>query len=287
MESTGQEDSSRVILKGPGNWNLWINIIRKSATSHNIWEFIDPSKATKPALSKPKEPTFLDINPKAASLAALTADEFRRLEFLYSSYRTQCQTYRGQQKALASIQQHIVNTVGSYYGTIEDCDEVASELAVLRARIEPSDYDHEQRILERYYAVLKGPTRTKLETWITSWRKVLTEMNNLALPEAQGLRPTHRFLQAISSLNPSFADYWSHKIRDRARTLTKEQLEKEIPDGFEISELFEKEGNSRPTATKGSFASFQGTSDDHGSGATAGAGTTARPRKGRKPDCLC
>ncbi|KAG8354462.1 hypothetical protein FVEN_g12904 [Fusarium venenatum] len=37
-------DSSRVILQGPGNWKLWINIIQQFATAYNIWELIKDLK---------------------------------------------------------------------------------------------------------------------------------------------------------------------------------------------------------------------------------------------------
>ncbi|KAH6889390.1 hypothetical protein B0T10DRAFT_460054 [Thelonectria olida] len=103
MDSASLEASSRVILQGPGNWKLWINIIQKYATTHDIWRFIDPTEDEKQALSKPKEPTFKDINPEATSLAALTTEEFRRLKFLHSSYRSELQTYRDQLKALAAL----------------------------------------------------------------------------------------------------------------------------------------------------------------------------------------
>ncbi|KAL6408106.1 hypothetical protein AUP68_08479 [Ilyonectria robusta] len=113
-------------------------------------------KAEKPALLKPEEPTYLDINQQAADLAALTPEEFRRLAFLHRSYRTKCQISRDQQKAMASIQQHIAKTAGSYYGAIEGHRNVATELTILKARVEPTDWAHEQDFLESYHNVLKG-----------------------------------------------------------------------------------------------------------------------------------
>lgn len=282
MDSASLEASSRVTLQGPGNWKLWINIIQKYATTHDIWRFINPSDGEKQALSKPKEPTFKDINQEAANLAALTTEEFRRLEFLHSSYRSELQTYRDQLKALASLQQHIVNTVGSYYGDISDHHDIAKELAVLKGRLEPSDYNNEQRVLEQFQEVMKGPARKDQRAWITSWRKVLTEMKNLNLPEAEGLRPTHRFLQAIRSTNPSFADFWDRQISFLARTSSKKDLQKEIPDGFEISEEFEKE-RLATQASKGTFATFQGSSNEKPQEQTSGSSKLAE----KKPKCLC
>ncbi|EXL64741.1 hypothetical protein FOPG_19005 [Fusarium oxysporum f. sp. conglutinans race 2 54008] len=133
--------SSQVNLNGPSDWKQWISIIHKFATAQNVWEYIDPSNAEKPALSKPEEPTVQQIRPTASDLTDLTAEEFRRLEFL--------QTHRDQQKALSSIQQHIVKTIGNYYSTIADEHDIAKELALLKARVQPTDWAHEQEVLER------------------------------------------------------------------------------------------------------------------------------------------
>jgi hypothetical protein len=156
-------DSSQAILQRPRNWKLWLNIIQKFATAYNTWEFIDPSRVEKAALLKSEEPTYQDINQEAAGLAALTPEEFCRLEFLYSSYRTKCQTYQDQQKVMASIEQHIVKTAGSYYSSVEDHHDIATELTILKARVEPTDWAHEQDVLERYHDILNGPSRTRIE----------------------------------------------------------------------------------------------------------------------------
>ena len=103
MDPGDLESSSRVSLQGPGDWKQWISIIQKFAVAQNVWDFIDPSKDAKEALAKPAEPTHLDVNPAAANLAALTTEEFRRLEFLHLQYRSKLQGYRDQQKSLASI----------------------------------------------------------------------------------------------------------------------------------------------------------------------------------------
>ena len=103
MDPSDLESSSRTSLQGPGDWKQWISIIQKFAVAQNVWDFIDPSKDVKEALAKPIEPTHLDVNEEASNTAALTTEEFRRLEFLHLQYRTKMQTYRDQQKSLASI----------------------------------------------------------------------------------------------------------------------------------------------------------------------------------------
>ncbi|RYO88740.1 hypothetical protein DL764_008693 [Monosporascus ibericus] len=145
----------------------------------NVWEYIDPSKQDKPVLPKPAEPTIQQIKPTASDL-------------------------------------HIVKTIGNYYSTIDDEHDVATELALFKARAQPTDWAHEE-VLERYYAVLKAPNRSKIEN----------------------LRPTRHFLQAVSSINPAFTDYRTNKMEDEART-GQPQWQDAFPDGIKISEIFER-----------------------------------------------
>jgi hypothetical protein len=137
---------------------------------------------------------------------------------------------------MASIEQHIVKTAGSYYSFVEDHHDIATELAILKARVEPIDWAHEQDVLERYHDILNGPSRTRIEDWITSWRKVLTKAKNFDLPDVTGLRPTRQFLHAVSSISSSFSDCRNLRIEDLARRYSSD-WQKKVPDGFKISEL--------------------------------------------------
>jgi len=283
MDPSDLESSSRTSLQGPGDWKQWISIIQKFAVAQNVWDFIDPSKDVKEALAKPIEPTHLDVNEEASNTAALTTEEFRRLEFLHLQYRTKIQTYRDQQKSLSSIQQYIVKTIGNYYSTIADEYDIAKELSLLQARVQPTDWAYEQEVLERYYTILRALNRSKTEGWITSWQKVLTEARKLGLPDAQGLRPTRQFIQAVNSISPLFTDYWINRLEDQARIGAKD-WEKSFPDGIKISEIFERTYKTTKAAhNKGSFATFQGSSDEP----SKEAGSARSAGSNRKPQCLC
>ncbi|XP_044715238.1 GAG-pre-integrase domain-containing protein [Hirsutella rhossiliensis] len=206
--------SKGTVLNGPCDWKQWISIIKKFATSHSLWDFLDPAvKEGKPVLQQPVEPTFRQINHEASDLVDLTSEEFRRLEFLHTQYRSKLQGYRDQVKALASLQQHIVKTIGNYYSTIAEEHDVAKQLALLQAR----------------------------------------------LPDVQDLRPTQDFLQAVSSINAPFTDYWVNKMEDEA-VFGKPDWKTDFPDGIKISEIFERAHRIKAANnSKGSFgAAFQG-----------------------------
>ncbi|RKK17367.1 hypothetical protein BFJ66_g17921, partial [Fusarium oxysporum f. sp. cepae] len=261
------------------------SILQEAAWMEMEWTAsLDPSNAEKPALSKPEEPTVQQIRPTASDLTDLTAEEFRRLEFLHTQYRTKVQTHRDQQKALSSIQQHIVKTIGNYYSTIADEHDIAKELALLKARVQPTDWAHEQEVLERYYAVLKAPNRSKIDTWITSWQRILTEAQKLDLPDIKNLRPTRQFLQAVSSINPAFTDYWINKMEDEARN--KPNWQDSFPDGIKISEIFERSHKAkRATGSKAVFSTFQNEGPNQSNNGYNDGDKGSNRRS--KPSCLC
>ncbi|XP_044717439.1 uncharacterized protein HRG_08947 [Hirsutella rhossiliensis] len=252
--------SKGTVLNGPCDWKQWISIIKKFATSHSLWDFLDPAvKEGKPVLQQPVEPTFRQINHEASDLVDLTSEEFRRLEFLHTQYRSKLQGYRDQVKALASLQQHIVKTIGNYYSTIAEEHDVAKQLALLQARVAPTDWALEREVVQRYRSTLQSPNRTKIEAWVTQWQKVLTEAKQLGLPDVQDLRPTQDFLQAVSSINAPFTDYWVNKMEDEA-VFGKPDWKTDFPDGIKISEIFERAHRIKAANnSKGSFgAAFQG-----------------------------
>ncbi|KAM4058300.1 hypothetical protein HRG_014627 [Hirsutella rhossiliensis] len=194
-QSSDHESSSKVIiLNGPCDWKQWISVIQKFATSHNIWEFVDPANDDKSTIVRPSEPTPIQVNAQASDLGAL--------------------------------------------------------------------------VLERYRAVLRAPDRSEIETWVTKWQKTLTEAKKLGLPDTQGLRPTQDFLQAVSSINEPFTDYWINKMEDEAVT-GKPDWKDHFPDGIKISEIFERAHRIKNAGSKGNNdkggafpAGFQGRDKD-------------------------
>ncbi|KAF5677815.1 reverse transcriptase family [Fusarium heterosporum] len=142
-----------------------------------------------------------------------------------------------QWKALSSIQQHIVKTIGNYYSTIDDKRDIAKELALLKARVQPTDWAHEREVLERYCTVLKAPNISSIETWITSWQRILTEAQKLDLHDIKNLRSTGQSLQAASSFNSVFTVYWINNMEDEARN--ESNWQDSFPYGIKISEILE------------------------------------------------
>ena len=233
-----------VCLKGPSDWDRWISTIQKYARSQGIWEQIDPSNADKKSLLEfPVEPSVTTVDPQARAVTDLNSEKLKTYEFVYNRYRTNLQSYRDQQRALAVIQDFIIKSIGNYYSTISDEHDVAKELTLLKNRVQPSEWVLQKEIQERYQSVLNSSERNDVCAWITNWQKVLTEAKRISLPEADGLRLTQSFLESVYSINPSFSDYWKNKIEEARSNLS--GWKERFPDGIEISEIFERIQSSK------------------------------------------
>ncbi|GAT31446.1 hypothetical protein UVI_02064380 [Ustilaginoidea virens] len=243
-------------LLGSKDWFKWISIIEKFAVNENIWAYINPSVQDRPTLQQPVEPTASTIKPHASSILDLDDSDFTRLQYMTNIYRTALQDYKDKKKALVNIQRWIIATIGNYYDTISQENDVAAQLYLLKQRLQPTTWDHEKDVRQRYTAVLRSPNRTKISSWITSYKKVLAEAININLPDTQGLRPTQDFIDAVESITPAFSNYWKNRIKEKQRN-NKEGWEKKIPDGHYISDLFEQEFASQQQRAQGAFASFQ------------------------------
>ncbi|KAM4067424.1 integrase core domain-containing protein [Hirsutella rhossiliensis] len=159
--------SKGTVLNGPCDWKQWISIIKKFATSHSLWDFLDP--------------------------------------------------------------------------------------AVKEGSCGPNRLGTREEVVQRYRSTLQSPNRTKIEAWVTQWQKVLTEAKQLGLPDVQDLRPTQDFLQAVSSINAPFTDYWVNKMEDEA-VFGKPDWKTDFPDGIKISEIFERAHRIKAANnSKGSF----------------------------------
>ncbi|KAJ6437664.1 Cut9 interacting protein Scn1 [Purpureocillium lavendulum] len=282
MPATDLEVSSRVVLKGPGNWDVWISIVRKFAKTQDVWEHIDPGLANKAELTPPAEPTASEAKAGAASMNELIGDDLRKYEILQARYRSQLQVYKDKKKALVTLQEHIVKTVGSYYNIIAKEDDVAKELMILKNRIKPTDWARETEITDQYYATLKAVNRTKIEEWISQWQVILNEAKNLDLPDVKGLRPTRHFLKAVGLIDPTFSKYWINRMEGEAMISSNDDWQKSFPDGIKISEIFERSYRTTSSSPnpKGAFATYQGEGEPHASKANS-------KNPGGRPICLC
>ncbi|KAF4589439.1 integrase, catalytic core [Ophiocordyceps camponoti-floridani] len=237
--STDMNSVEPILLNGPSDWRKWIAQIQRLALEDGIWHLVDPSVADKSVLAKPCEPRASQVKPEAEGLEDLQGYETHKLEFLYSAYRVQKMDFDKKERALSALNNVVIGTSGRYSHLVSDQHDVVVNLAVLKARVPPSDWAIKMQARNRYRALLRTPDVSKMEDWIDAWQLALDEATSLDLPDIHGLLPTQDFLQAVSVIDPSFAAFWTQTIEFRAFE-NAEGWERSIPDGIRISEIFSR-----------------------------------------------
>ena len=260
-------DSSVVLLKAQADWPRWLAVIRTKASHNEVWDHIKPTlndSEVRRELRKPTPPVVKDYATEpdadpAPTTKTLTNDQLKRYEMDYKVYKDELKEWQRKQTTINDIDDYIMRTTGTYWSTIEKVQGVKERLKALEDHVAPSTYAREQDVLARYESVRRSAKATKTDEWLRQWESALRDLKERKLPEADGIRPTRAFLQAVEKIQPAFTLHWSNTIESKAVMSPKADLTKEIPDGLEIAKIFRNQVNLSSN-TKGAFsaATLQG-----------------------------
>ena len=233
-------DSSVVLLKAQADWPRWLAVIRTKASHNEVWDHIKPTLndgEVRRELRKPTPPVVKDYATEpdadpAPTTKTLTNDQLKRYEMDYKVYKDELKEWQRKQTTINDIDDYIMRTTGTYWSTIERVDGVRERLKALEDQVAPSTYAREQDVLARYESVRRSAKTTKTDEWLRQWESTLRDIKERKLPEADGIRPTRAFLQAVEKIQPAFANHWSFMIESKGVMTPTADLKKEIPDGF-------------------------------------------------------
>jgi len=260
-------DSSVVLLKVQADWPRWLAVVKTKASHNEVWAYIKPTLADKEErqeLRKPSPPVVKDYatDPNAVpapTTRSLKADQLKQYEMDYKVYKDELKEWQKKQATINDIDDYIMRTTGTYWSTIERVDGVRARLKALEDHVAPSTYAREQDVLAKYESVRRSAKATKTDEWLRQWEGALRDIKERKLPEADGIRPTRAFLQAVEKIQPAFANHWQFMIESKGVMTPTADLAKEIPDGFQIAQMFRNHVNLNQN-TKGAFsaATLQG-----------------------------
>src|SRR2546421_2659548 len=260
-------DSSVVLLKAQADWPRWLAVIQTKANHNSVWNYIKPTLEPNEVRQELREPTppvvkTFSTTPDAIpepTIQSLTADQLKRYEMAYKVYKDDLKKWERKRTTINDIDDYIMRTTGTYWSTIEKVQGVRERLKALEDHVAPSTYAREQDVLARYESVRRSAKATKTDKWLRQWESALRDLKERKLPEADGIRPTRAFLQAVEKIQPAFALHWSNTIESKAVLNPKADLKKEIPDRFQIAKIFRNQVNLGSN-TKGAFsaATLQG-----------------------------
>jgi len=257
---------SVVVLKSQADWPRWLAVIQTKANHNSVWDYIKPTLdqgEIRPELHKPSPPvvaTFNSATPNA-TLQSLDSEQLKRYEIAYRVYKDELKDWERRQTTINDIDDYIMRTTGAYWSTIERVQGVKERLQRLKEHVAPSNYAREQEVLARYESVRRSAKVTQTTEWLQQWESTLSDLKERNLPEAEGIRPTRAFLQAVEPIQPLFTQTWTNTIESTAVMNPSEDLTAKIPDGFQIAQIFRNQANlitNRDATAAFSTATLQG-----------------------------
>jgi hypothetical protein len=203
---------SSVILGDSKDWNKWIKLIKTAALRSDIWLYINPDTPENrlPIQRRPVRPTPGNVHENDNPLikySQLNKDEKEQLKVLQRDYEYDRKRFDEQENALNDIRTRIQETIKRGFLTYTfKCNTAYKMLVNLKNRFAPSDSAREQELVLKWKKLQNKPQNQNVNIWLHQWETLYDECKAEGLPNVQGNRPIQAFLDAISTIAPSFAD---------------------------------------------------------------------------------
>lgn len=288
MSSTATT-SVKTILKGPADWIQWLEMVKSTATTGQVWVYVDPSKtaAQLPPLDEPTwpEPSSLNRTQDEIDSGVLTAAHKEELSEQRSLYKLQLNRYDQRKTSLAHLHRFIQETVhpDHIHYTFE-CDTVHEMLVNLQRRLKPTDDIRRLQLTDQYRQLQKSPKNKDLDAWLLNWERVYRESSKLTQPIVQKDTAVQDFLRAVSETASDFASFWTNTIQNNPPTTTVNALGETVtvdtrPDLYTVIDRFRIQRQILRTESKSGSRSAFPTSLQ---GQEQGQGRQRKP-----PKCMC
>ena len=109
--SSSTTTKASITLSGTDDWIEWLEVVKSTAATGQVWEYVDPAKTQVPTLQEPHLPGPKDVNPTATNLQDLSDTEWLELREQRELYRFGLTRYDRRRNAVAELQRHIQSTV--------------------------------------------------------------------------------------------------------------------------------------------------------------------------------
>jgi hypothetical protein len=171
--SAANATATRVILTGTSDWEEWIEVIKSTAITGDIWEYVNPNVAVPPVLKAPIRPTpalirnagasqsestqplgsgsqsestqtlgsgSQPVNSATAAYANLTDEEKQYLLYLQREFEHDRKKYEEKVKAMKDLRVRIQESIKrEYLPYTYKCDAAHQMLVRLQDRFAPTD----------------------------------------------------------------------------------------------------------------------------------------------------
>jgi len=281
--TTTSESKVNLILNQPSNWTQWFFIIKDTATTNEVWQYIDPStKDERLKLAQPSRPTPRDILPTATSIAKLDPSQLTAYNQLYAEYKDDLRIYEKQKRAINDISNYIVRTTSvAYLLLIDDLNTVHERLKALKTALAPTTSGRKRDVLNQYTALKVYNKKQSINKWLNNWRNVYKLAEQLKLPDVQGFRPHYDFVQAIKSISSSFAGVLEVDL------IRKEQKNKAAPSIIDLIEEFKEHYRMQQAASSATPANNSAFATLGNSNSNSDSNSNSNSDSKWNKECIC
>jgi hypothetical protein len=299
---------SGVKYNGPEDWPEWANALRATATSANIWQYIDPESAVEmpvePVRPRLSSGVYAKRAPYPANISALTLARYAAVpeqepseegiaespaeltklgkalwDYHQAEYKADLAEYTPIRAARTQLNTWIQNTVTSdYRKSIKDLTSLREIYGALKAHYTPYETAIYKRVRGAYKTHITQANKweKRMAEWTSTWKSIMDEGTRQGLPEVAEARSWFGDLtEALirSGTGKSVADGYLLSVQPavHAGTISYKDVAVTLASRFAT----EKQSTRPP---KAAFPTFQGNDDEGGDKAKGGDSTTSGGR---------
>ena len=104
-----------IILNNPADQDEWIKIIKTQALVGKVWQYLNPSEDTVPALEESVAPMPAQVNAAKMTVIEFTPDKCEQYKILQQDYKQECNQYNKKKATLSAFYTAIQLSVNRSY----------------------------------------------------------------------------------------------------------------------------------------------------------------------------
>lgn len=256
---TTGDNSTKIILSSPEDWNSWIRNVQRIAESGGIkcWVYLDPTTTVVPIPELLDEPELPTVDENASE--AVIDRALKQYQMQLENYRIKNTKYEKINKAISEVLKYILSSIN------RNCEKFISTtsitapqvLADLRKRLAPTDRARELTVVARYNCV-KQPYKSNQDIyeWLNEWELIYTEAKTLNLPDVDRNRAAFDFSTALMNHSSSWATSTLLEITKKLKNQPEETID--VYDLIEDFRNYTRLTHASTTSTSStSFATYK------------------------------
>ena len=247
---------NKVLLAAPEDWDTWLLIFKTYAQGKQVWEYVDPDKATE--LIEPPVPTVPET---------MTDAVYKKLELEIRLYTIRHSAWKEANRGLQSLLDWIQTTVSQrWLVRLQGKDTVRAKVKGLRDALDTDTVTKKLEAQQQLAKAYAGLSSRLVDKWINNLLDCVEKAERLKVYESDS--ETHKtaeyikLFSAIQAIDPGFVYAWQEPLTTPSHPSYEECKKKSVTDVINLFRQHWKKIQAQaklPSYTKAAFgATFQG-----------------------------